>query len=285
MSTAAAPLSHTRASLSPRRGEQLVRGSFLSYIGVLVVLPLAALVAKGLSGGPGALVDAVLTPAALSAVWLTLWTAGVMAAINAVMGLAIAWALVRYNFPFRAFFSALVDLPFAIPTLVTGVMLVILLGPQSLAGMWAESNGFRILFSSPAIVLALLFVCLPFVVRAVEPVLMEQDPAEEEAARTLGASQSRIFFQVLLPPLVPSLVSGTLRSFARALGEFGSVVIVSGNIPHKTLTAPVYLFGEIESGRADVAAAVSIVLLAIALVLVFSARMLERWMGVVHEAP
>ena len=175
--------------------------------------------------------------------------------------------------------SALVDLPFAIPTLVTGVMLVVLFGPQSLLGGWLAREGAPVAFAAPSIVLALLFITVPFVVRAVEPVLMEQDPAEEEAARTLGAGTFTVFWRVLLPPLVPSLLSGTIRSYARALGEFGSIVVVSGNIPHQTLTAPIYVFGEIESGRPEVAAAVSVVLLAVALALTFGARAIERLTG------
>jgi sulfate transport system permease protein len=188
--------------------------------------------------------------------------------------------LARYEFAGRGLLSGLVDLPFAIPTLVTGVMLVLLFGPQSPVGGWMTANDVPIAFAAPSIVLALLFITVPFVVRAVEPVLMEQDPAEEEAARTLGAGTFTVFRRVLLPPLMPSLLSGTIRSYARALGEFGSIVVVSGNIPHQTLTAPIYVFGEIESGRAEIAAAVSVVLLAVALGLNVAARAIERLAGV-----
>ncbi|MFZ1538709.1 MAG: ABC transporter permease subunit, partial [Chromatiaceae bacterium] len=190
-----------------------------------------------------------------------------------------AWVLVRYRFPGRGLLSALVDLPFAIPTLVTGIMLVVLFGPQSALGAWLGVRGVPVAFAAPSIILALLFITMPFVVRAVEPVLLEQDPAEEEAAYTLGAGALTVFRRVLLPPIAPAILSGTIRSYARALGEFGSIVVVSGNIPLQTLTAPVYLFGEIESGRADVAAAVSVVLLAVALSLTFAARGIERLAG------
>jgi sulfate transport system permease protein len=178
--------------------------------------------------------------------------------------------------------SALVDLPFAVPTLVTGVMLVTLLGPQSVLGRWLAAQRMQVAFAPPSIVLALLFVTLPFVVRAVEPVLMEQDPAEEEAARTLGAGTWTVFLRVLLPPMMPAILSGTIRSFARALGEFGSIVVVSGNIPYRTLTAPIYIFGEIESGQPARAAAVSVVLLAAALALNLGARGIERITGARH---
>jgi sulfate transport system permease protein len=175
-----------------------------------------------------------------------------------------------------------VDLPFAIPTLVTGVMLVILLGPQSPLGGWLAGHGAPVIFAPMAIVLALLFITMPFVVRAVEPVLMEQDPAEEEAARTLGAGTWTVFWRVLLPPLLPAILSGTIRSFARALGELGSVIVVSGNIPYRTLTAPIHIFAEIESGQPESAAAVSVVLLAFALVLAFAARGIEGATGGHH---
>lgn len=248
-------------------------------MGALVVLPLVALLQHGLAGGIGGVWAALTAPVALAALWLTLWTAALMALLNAVMGTATAWVLVRYRFPGRGLLSALVDLPFAIPTLVTGIMLVVLFGPQSALGAWLGVRGVPVAFAAPSIILALLFITMPFVVRAVEPVLLEQDPAEEEAAYTLGAGALTVFRRVLLPPIAPAILSGTIRSYARALGEFGSIVVVSGNIPLQTLTAPVYLFGEIESGRADVAAAVSVVLLAVALSLTFAARGIERLAG------
>ena len=273
-------MSQVSNALSPERGGRLVRGAVLAYIGFLVLLPLAALAQHGLAGGFAALRQALSTPAALHALWLTLWSAAVMALINALMGTATAWALVRYRFPGRSFLSTLVDLPFAIPTLVTGVMLVILYGPHGLMGGWLNAADMKIAFAPPGILLALLFVTLPFVVRAVEPVLLEQDPAEEEAARTLGAGPFSIFLRVLLPPLLPAILSGSVRSFARALGEFGSIVVVSGNIPYKTLTAPIYIFGEIEAGEPQAAAAVSLVLLALAVALTYAGRALEKWAGV-----
>jgi sulfate transport system permease protein len=257
-----------------------VRAGVFAYIGMLVALPLAALLSTGLAQGLTALWQAVSAPAAVAALTLTLATAGVMALINAVTGTATAWVLVRYDFPGRGLLSGLVDLPFAIPTLVTGVMLVLLFGPQSPIGGWLARQGFQVAFATPSIVLALLFITVPFVVRAVEPVLMEQDPAEEEAARTLGASTFTVLRRVLLPPLAPAIISGTIRSYARALGEFGSIVVVSGNIPYQTLTAPIYVFGEIESGRPEVAAAVSVALLAVAIALTFGANAIERLAGV-----
>ena len=266
------------AALQPGVAGVIVRGGVLIYVAILIALPLAGLVWYGLSGGPMGLWRA-FTPAARDALTLTLWTAALMAAINALMGTATAWLLARYLFPGRGLLSALVDLPFAIPTLVTGIMLVLLFGPQSLVGGWLAPQGVAIAFAWPGMVLALLFVTLPFVVRAVEPVLLEQDPAEEEAAHTLGAGHLTVFWRILLPPMAPAILSGTIRSYARALGEFGSIVVVSGNIPHRTLTAPIYIFGEIEGGRPESAAAISLVLLAIAIGLTFTARAIERLMG------
>ena len=275
-------MSRVSSALNPERGGRLVRVAVLAYIGFLVLLPLAALTQHGVAGGFGALWQSIAAPGARNALWLTLWSAAVMALINALMGTATAWALVRYRFPGRSFLSTLVDLPFAIPTLVTGVMLVILYGPRGLMGDWLAAADFKIAFAPPGILLALLFVTLPFVVRAVEPVLLEQDPAEEEAAHTLGAGPFTIFLRVLLPPLLPAILSGGVRSFARALGEFGSIVVVSGNIPYKTLTAPIFIFGEIEAGDPQAAAAVSLVLLALAVALTYAGRALETWAGVRH---
>ncbi len=265
-----------------QRGRLALRSGVLIYTGVLVVLPLAALVQHGLADGLLGLWQAATAPVAAQAILLTLWTAALMAVVNALMGTLTAWALVRYEFPGRGLLSALVDLPFAIPTLVTGVMLVILLGPQSPLGGWLAGHGAPVIFAPMAIVLALLFITMPFVVRAVEPVLMEQDPAEEEAARTLGAGTWTVFWRVLLPPLLPAILSGTIRSFARALGELGSVIVVSGNIPYRTLTAPIHIFAEIESGQPESAAAVSVVLLAFALILAFAARGIEGATGEHH---
>ena len=261
------------------RGGLALRWVALVYVGLLVVLPLTALVAKGLGVGTHGIVQALSAPAASAALWLTVWTAALMSVINAVMGTFTAWLLVRHDFPGSRIVSALVDLPLAIPTLVAGMMIVVLLGPQSAIGGYCSRHGFDIVFATPGIVLALLFINLPMVVRAVEPVMRELDPAEQEAAHTLGASDVRIYFQILLPPLLPAIATGTLQSFARALAEFGSIVVVSGNIPFRTLTSPVYIFGEVESGASDTAAAVSLVLLALASALLLAVRGLERFLA------
>jgi sulfate/thiosulfate transport system permease protein len=265
-----------RCKRSASRGDIALRGSVVLYVALLVVLPLATLVKVGLGGGLSAALAAITSPMAWNALILTLWTSFVVAVIGAVMGTIVAWVLVRYEFPGRVVLSALVDLPLAIPTLVAGMALVALLGPQTALGGALEAAGLKIAFAAPAIMIALAFVTMPFPVRAVEPVLMELDPAEEEAASTLGASSFLTLRRVILPPLLPAIGSGAAQAFARALAEFGAIVVVSGNIPNKTLTAPVYIFGEIESGNPEAATAVAMVLLVVALLSTIGARNLDR---------
>lgn len=253
-----------------------VRAAAVAYLVAFVAVPVGTLAHAGLRGGLAAFAHALTAPATVSAIVLTLEVALAMAVVNAVMGTWIAYVLVRTRFAGRSAVEALVDLPFAMPTLVTGVMLVVLFGPDSTLGAFAERHGLRLMFAPPGIVIALLFVTLPFVVRAVQPVLIEIDPAEEEAAHLLGAPPLLAFRRVLLPPLVPAIVSGTLLGFARALGEFGSIVVVSGNMPGRTLTAAVLVYGEIESGRPEVAAAVSTALVALAFAIIVAVDAIEK---------
>jgi len=253
-----------------------VRWSFIAYVGALIILPLLAVVATGLSNGIGGLTAVVMAPAARDALFLSLWTAAIIAVLNAIAGTATAWVLARYPLPGKRFLAQLVDVPLAIPTLVTGVMIVLLFGPARLGGRLLDGLGITVLYAVPAILLALAFITLPLVVRAVEPVLAQCDLAEEEAAATLGAGRTRIFWRVVFPALAPAIAGGALQSFARSLAEFGSIVVVSGNIPHRTLTGAVYVFSEVESGRPQVAAAASLVILMIAAVTALGARHLVR---------
>jgi sulfate/thiosulfate transport system permease protein len=246
-----------------------VRAVALTYLTVMLILPLAVIIQYGLRDGLLGVWEAINQPVARHALLLTLWTAAVMALINAVMGTLTAYVLVRYSFPGKSLLNGVIDLPFAIPTLVTGVTLVVLYGPQSALGAWLDRElGLRIIFAPPGIILALLFVAFPFVVRTVQPVLESLDRDQEEAAATLGAGAWTIFRRVTLPPLAMPLISGTLLSFARAVGEFGAIVIVAGNLPLRSQTAAVYVYGEIEAGNQRDASAVSIVMLAIAFSLV-----------------
>jgi sulfate/thiosulfate transport system permease protein len=246
-------------------GAYALRAAVAGFIGLLVIAPAVILIVKGLENGPMGVWEAVTEPPARAALWLSFWTSVVAAVVNGVVGTAIAWALVRWDLPFRGALAALVDLPLAIPTLVAGIVLVALFGPQSVLGAALEGIGFPVAYAWPGIVLALLLVTLPFVVRAVEPVLAELDPGEEEAAATLGANRTTTFFRVLLPPLLPAVAAGMVQTFARSMAEFGSLVAVSGNIPFQTLVAPVYVLGEVEGGNPSGAASVSLVLLAVAL--------------------
>lgn len=241
----------------------------LTYLVLLLLVPLAVILQDGLREGPAELWRAVSLPIAWAALRLTLWTSTLMAIINAVMGTITAYVLVRYRFPGRVLLNSIVDLPLSIPTLVTGVMLVLLYGPQSVLGGWLQNHlGWRIIFAPPGIVLALLFINFPFVVRAVQPVLEDLDLAPEEAAATLGAGPAAIFWRVTLPELWLPILGGALLSFARAIGEFGAIVIVAGNIPLKSQTAAVYVFGEVESADRLGASAMSVVMLALAFSLV-----------------
>jgi sulfate transport system permease protein len=269
-------------ALAPTRTERLVRHVSVLYILGLVALPLLALLWFGVADGFVALGQIARSNVARAALSLTVWTSTLVAVLNVVLGTTTAWVLVRYPIPGKGVISALLDLPLAIPTLVAGVMLAILYGPTSLLGHKLGELGAPIIFAQPGIVLALLFVTLPFVVRAVEPVLSEIDIGEEEAAKTLGASPLQTFRTVYLPAIAPAALSAGIRSLGRALGEFGSVVVVAGNIPMRTLTAPVFILGEIESGAPRMASAMSVVLLAIALLLHGVAHIVERRLGVRH---
>lgn len=253
-----------------------LRGGTLIYLGLMVALPLVALTIQAVRPGSSAFWKALSNPIAWHALKLTYATAVAMVAINAVMGTATAWVLVRYTFPGKQFVNALIDLPFAVPTIVTGVMLVVLYGPSSVLGTILGRYGWAVIYQQPGIVLALLFVTYPFVIRSVQPVLLEMEPAEEEAAFTLGASPWTVFWRVTFPTLRPAILTGMALSFSRALGEFGSVVMVAGNRPLQTKTAPMYIFSEIESGHPHEAMVVSTVLLASSLGILIIMNALQR---------
>ncbi|HZF39750.1 MAG TPA: sulfate ABC transporter permease subunit CysT [Blastocatellia bacterium] len=255
-------------------GRWSLRAVALIWLGLMIALPLAVLFEHGLREGIVRFWAEITNPLALAAVRLTIFAAAVMTLINAAMGTLTAYVLVRYRFFGSRLFNSLIDLPFAIPTLVTGVMLVLLYGPQRTLGAWLEARGAHVIFARPGIVLALLFITYPFVIRTVQPVLMAIEREQEEAAWTLGASRWQTFSKVILPMITPAIISGALLSFARALGEFGSIVVVAGNIPRSTLTAPVYVFGQIESQNQMGASAVSILLLALS----FTLMLLVDWM-------
>jgi sulfate transport system permease protein len=265
--------------LGARLGRYGLRGIAIVYLAGLILLPLAAVVSKGFGNGTVALTSALSSSGAQNAIKLTLVTALAAAIINAIFGTLLAYVLVRYHFPGRSLLSAIIDLPFAIPTLVTGVMLVALYGPASPVGARLAKAGLDVVFAPLGILMALLFITLPLVVRTVQPVLSELDAAQEEAAYVLGATTWTTFKRVVLPALRPAIAAGALLSFARSIGEFGSVIVVSGNLVNKTLTAPVFIFQLTGQFKPEEAAAVSTVLFAISFTLVMVTYMLVSRTG------
>ena len=209
-------------------------------------------------GGFSAFWDSITAPQAVSSLKLTLLASLGVAVANAVTGTLVAWVLVRDGFPGKSVVNALIDLPFALPTIVAGLTLILLYGPQSPVGV-------NLAYARAGVVMALLFVTLPFVVRTVQPVIHELDREMEDAAASLGARHTTIFRRIVLPILLPAILSGMALAFARAVGEFGAVVLISGNLPFKTEVASVYVFGQIESSNVTGAAAVSVLLLLISL--------------------
>jgi len=258
----AAALPSPKARRSPAPG--LAVGLSTLYLSVIVLLPLAALSWRAHGW------DAVASAQAVSSLKLTLGVSMVVALVNAVAGTMIAWTLVRDRFVGQGFVNALVDLPFALPTIVAGLTLLALYGPKS-------PTGVNVAFTRWAILVALLFVTLPFVVRTVQPVLLELDTEMEDAAASLGAGRLATFRRVILPNILPAILSGVALAFARAVGEFGSVVLISGNLPFKTEVVSVYVFGRIESGDAGGAAAASVVILAISFAVLLAIGGCRRW--------
>jgi sulfate transport system permease protein len=259
------------------KGDLVLRSLSFFYIGLLIILPILAITTESFKGGFANLWKQISLPQALFSLKLTFLLAVIMVVINIITGTATAWVLVRYRFPFKKVMDAMIDIPFAIPTVVTGMMLVFLYGPKSVVGSFLGTHSIEVVYNKPGIILALVFVTFPFVVRSVQPVLMEMDKDMEEAAQTLGASRFTIFSKVILPTLVPAILTGAALSFSRALGEFGSIVIVAGNIPFKTQVSSVYIYGEIESGNMQSALGTAVVLLACSLLILIILNYIQRW--------
>jgi sulfate transport system permease protein len=237
---------------------------------------MAALVWESSKEGAGGFWEVVTSPQAVAALKLSLGAAAVVALVNAVVGTVIAWVLVRDEFPGKSIVNSIIDLPFALPTIVAGLTLLALYGPTSPVGI-------NVAFMRTAIVLALLFVTLPFVVRTVQPVLLELDKEMEEAARSLGASERVVFTRVVLPNILPGILSGVALAFARAVGEIGSLVIISGSLPYKTEVASVYILTRIEGGDRAGAAAVAVVLLVVSFAVILGIGILRHF-ATRHEA-
>jgi sulfate/thiosulfate transport system permease protein len=247
----------------------LAQGLATMYLGFIVLLPLAALVWRSTREGGHGFWAAVSAPEAVAALKLTLVAAVVVAAINAVMGTLLAWVLVRDRFVGQGLVNALIDLPFALPTIVAGLTLLALYGPRSPLHV-------DVSFTRVGIAMALLFVTLPFVVRSVQPVLLTLEPEAEEAAASLGAKPRQVFRRIVLPSIAPAILSGAGLAFARAVGEFGSIVLLSGNRPFRTEVASVFIYGRIQSDDTTGAAAVSIVLLLVSLAILIGIGLFGR---------
>ena len=254
----------------PGAGGGLNRGLITLYLSLIVLLPLAAVGAKSLEGGLDAFWATVTAPQAVAALRLTVLASLIVVVINVFFGTLIAWVLVRDKFPGKSVVNALIDLPFALPTIVSGIVLLALYGKNSPLGITLS-------LKPAAVVLALLFVTLPFVVRAVQPLLLELDREMESAAASLGANNFTIFRRIVFPNLLPGICAGAALAFARALGEYGSLILITGNVPFKTEVASVYIRARIEQDNLVAASAVSVVLLVVSLLLLLSVTLIQRW--------
>jgi len=263
--TALAPKRAPWREASPMPGFGLSMGFTLLYVSLIILLPLAALLARPWEHGIGGFFTAILRPRTLAALRLSFTAAFLAALANVVFGLLLAWALTRYRFPFRKIIDAMVDLPFALPTAVAGIALAALYGPNGWIGELLARIGVKVAYTPRGVVVALAAVGLPFVVRSVQPVLADLDAAYEEAARTLGANAVQAFTRVTLPALTPALITGFAMAFARGVGEYGSVIFIAGNMPGVSEIAPLVIITNLEQYDYSGAAAVGVAMLALSL--------------------
>ena len=258
-------------------GFGLSLGFSVFYLSAIVLVPLAALVLRPFSLGWDGFVAEVTAPRVVHALELSFGAAAIAAAANTVFGLIVAWSLVRYRFPFRRFLDALVDLPFALPTAVAGIALATIYAPNGLLGSLFARIGIKTAFTPLGVVLALTFIGLPFVVRTLQPVLAELGRDAEEAAATLGAHRGQTFRRVVLPALAPALITGSALAFARAVGEYGSVIFIAGNLPMVSEIAPLVIVTKLEEYDYAGAAAIGVVMLCISFAIVFLLNTFQAW--------
>jgi sulfate/thiosulfate transport system permease protein len=276
-------LSNLKASLNPK--QQQAKSSrislpwivTISYLSFILLLPLAALITKSLTIGTSEFWRIATDPVALSAYEVTFVTALVAGLINGIMGTLIAWILVRYQFPGKKIIDAAIDIPFALPTSVAGLVLATVYSHNGWIGQLFAPMGIKIAFTRLGVFVAMLFISLPFIVRTLQPVLLELEPEIEQAAWSLGASDSQTFWKVILPPLIPPILTGTALGFSRAVGEYGSVVLVSSGIPFKDLIAPVLVFQKLEQYDYAGATVIGTVLLLVSLLLLLLINLLQQW--------
>jgi sulfate transport system permease protein len=256
-------------------GFGLTLGFAVFYLSIIVLIPLAALAIRPWSLGLDGFISVVTEPRVLHSLELSFGAAAIAAAINTVFGLIVAWALVRYRFPFKRLVDALVDLPFALPTAVAGIALATLYAPNGWLGAPLAKLGLKVAFTPLGVVVALTFIGLPFVVRTLQPVLTDLSRETEEASATLGATRFQTFRRVILPALMPALITGGALSFARAVGEYGSVIFIAGNLPRISEIAPLLIIIKLEQYEYAAAAAIGLVMLAVSFLILLVLNALQ----------
>jgi sulfate/thiosulfate transport system permease protein len=270
-----------RANKAPRRsvlpGFGLTMGYTILYLSLIALIPLSTLFLETSGIGWTRFWHVVLSPRVLAAYRLSLGASLTGAVINSIFGVIVAWTLVRYEFPFKSVVDALVDLPFALPTAVAGITLTAIYAPNGWVGRLLAPLGITVAFTRLGIIVALTFVGLPFVVRTIQPVLHDLEIELEEAAATLGATRLQTFQRVIAPSLLPAAITGFALSFARALGEYGSVVFISGNMPMRTEVVPLLIMTELEQFNYQAATAIALVMLIISFTMLFAINLLQRW--------
>ncbi len=262
---------------SPLPGLGLAMGITVTTLSLVVLLPIGALLLRGAAIGPAEILALLGRDRVQAALVLSFRAALVAAAFNLVFGLALAWVLARYRFPGRRLVDAAVDLPFALPTAVAGIALTALYAPNGAFGRLLEPLGIKVAYSEAGIWIALIFVGLPFVVRSVQPVIEEIDREVEEASATLGASRARTFLRVILPMLVPALLTGFALALARSVGEYGSVIFIAGNLPMATEIAPLLIVIRLEEFDYDGAVAIALAMLGISFALLLAINLVQIW--------
>ena len=271
------PAARARNSRSILPGFGLTMGFTLAYLGLIVLVPLLAAFVRTAGMSWHDFVAAVASPRVIAAYRLSFGASLAAGFVNMVFGLIVAWVLVRYSFPGKRFIDAIVDLPFALPTAVAGIALTSIYAPNGWVGRWLAPLGIKVAFTWAGVFVALTFIGLPFVVRTVQPVLQELEPEIEEAAATLGASRLQAVALVLLPELMPSLLTGFALAFARALGEYGSVVFISGNMPMRTEIVPLLIITKLEQYDYSGATAIAVVMLVSSFILLLLINLLQKW--------
>ncbi|MBO4435578.1 MAG: sulfate ABC transporter permease subunit CysT [Fibrobacter sp.] len=257
-------------------GFGLTTGVTLAILSVVVLIPLASLVVFSAQMSASEIIDVITRPRVLSSFKVSFLTAFVASLINAVMGVVLAWVLVRYTFPLKRIVDGTIELPFALPTAVAGIALTALTADTGLIGGFFANFGIKIAFTRIGITVALVFIGIPFVVRAVQPVLEKLDPAYEEAAGVLGASRTRIFWKVILPELIPAIFTGFGLAFGRCLGEYGSVVFIAGNMPYETEIAPLIIMSELQEYDYSSATTIALVMLVASFVTLFLVNVVQN---------